>query len=89
LTNQPEKPHFDRIMRVERERLERVDDLKALWASAKDALDKDALKDLKVAVRRALADPDKLAETRAREDRADALLASIGPLGEAAVRAAQ
>jgi hypothetical protein len=92
-TNAPEKPHFDRIMAVEKEIADQKEDLKALWQSAKDALGGDELKILKAAVKRALADPDKLIAQRELEDKADDLRKALGdlagsPLGDAAVRAA-
>lgn len=94
LTNMPEKQHFERIMCVEQEIAERRIDLKELWASAKDDLDKGKLADLKIAVKRALTDRDKLDAKREQEDRADDLIKALGdfrnsPLGDAAVRAAQ
>lgn len=94
IANAPEKPHFDRIMRVENEIAERKIDVKELWASAKGDLDKEQLATLKMAVRRALADRDKLKAKRELEDKADDLIEALGPfvdspLGEAAVRAAQ
>lgn len=89
IINTREKPHFDRIMNVEREKQERIDDLKALWESAKEALDKDALRVLKRAVKLALEDPDKAAERRELERQAQLLIEQLGPLGEAAARAAQ
>lgn len=39
IANTPEKPHFDRIMRIETEIVERKEDLKVLWQSAKETLD--------------------------------------------------
>lgn len=94
IANAPEKPHFDRIMRVEKDIRDGKDDLKALWQSAKEALDKENLAVLKVAVRRALTDRDVLDARRETEDKADDLIKVLGPfvdspLGEAAVRAAQ
>ncbi len=87
IANQPEKPHFDRIMRVEREIAERREDLKALWASAKDAeLD---VRLMKRAVKLALEDEDKRDERRELERKAQELIEQLGPLGEAAARAAQ
>lgn len=89
MTNQPEKPHFDRIMQTEREIASYKEDLKALWQSAKDALDKDALKVLKRGVKLALEDPDKAEERHELERKAQLLIEQLGPLGEAAARAAQ
>jgi hypothetical protein len=89
MTNIAEKPHFDRIMQIEGEIAERREDLKALWQSARDALDKDDLKVLKRAVKLALEDPDKAKERRELERKAQLLVEQLGPLGEAAVRAAQ
>lgn len=92
MTNQPEKPHFDRIFTLEFEIGERREDLKAVCQAAKEAgID---VKKLRLAVKRALADQDKLQERRDLEDEADALRKALGDfhssaLGEAAVRAAQ
>jgi hypothetical protein len=89
ITNTPEKPHFDRLMQAERDIASYKEDLKALWQSAKDALDKDALKVLKRAVKLALEDPDKAEERRELERQAQMLIEQLGPLGEAAARAGQ
>ncbi len=86
-SNQPEKPHFDRILRVELEIAERREDLKALWQSAKNAeLD---VRLMKRAVKLALEDEDKRDERRELERKAQEMIEQLGPLGEAAVRAAQ
>jgi len=89
MTNQPEKPHYDRIFTLEFEIGERREDLKAVCQAAKEAgID---VKKLRLAVKRALADQDKLQERRDLEDGADALRKALGdfhdaPLGEAAMR---
>lgn len=94
MSNIAEKPHFDRIMRVEQDIRDGKEDLKALWQSAKEAMDKENLAVLKRAVRLALEDDDKKRARRELEGQAEALLAALGPfvdspLGEAAMRAAQ
>ena len=87
MTNLPDEPHYRRIYELSKQSKENGEDIKELKKAAKAAgIDVPRLME---AVKRALADPDKLKEKREREDAADALLASIGPLGEAAVRAAQ
>lgn len=86
MTNQPEKLHFDRIYRLLLEIEERKEDIKGLYQSAKDA-DID-MKLLKRSLRLAMEDEDKKAERRELERRAQLLIEQLGPLGEAAARAA-
>lgn len=88
IANTPEKPHFDRIMRVELEIAERKEDFKALWQSAKETEGVD-VKLLRRAVKLALEDEDKRDERRELERKAQDLIEQLGRLGEAAARAAQ
>lgn len=92
LANSPEKVHYDRIYELEFEIGERREDLKVVRQAAKEA--GCDVKKINMAVKRALADQDKLKERRDLEDDADALRKALGdfhdsPLGDAAVRAAQ
>ena len=83
----PEKVHFDRIYRLMLEIEERQIDIKELFTAAKDA-DVD-VKLLRRSLKLAMEDEEKKAERRELEKRAQELIDQLGPLGEAAARAAQ
>ncbi len=89
-SNQPEKPHFDRIYALAKQNAENAEDIKELYKSAKDGgVD---VKLLRRTVRLALEDDDKKRDRRELEGKAEALLHALGPfvdspLGEAAARA--
>jgi len=93
VTNQPEKPFFDDIVAALTEIAEKRDDVKQLYADAKESpeIGKEGVKVLRAAVRRHMMDAKK----RKLEDQADDLLHRLGhlrdtPLGEAAMaRAAE
>ena len=66
-SNHPEKPFFDKIVKIEEDIAALRDDRKALYESAKEteAIGKDGVKVLRKAVRRHMEAPDK---RKARED---------------------
>ena len=91
-SNHPEKPFFDKIVKIEEDIAALRDDRTAIYESAKEneAID---VKVLRKAVRRHMEDPKKRAGREAAERAADNLLHRLGhlastPLGEAARRAA-
>ena len=86
MTNQPEKPHFDRIYRLSLEIEERQIDIKELYKAAKEA--EIDVKLLRRSVRLAMEDEDKKAERRELEHQAQLLIDTLGPLGEAAANRA-
>lgn len=92
MTNLPDEPHYRRIYELSKQTKENGEDIKELKRSAKAAgINVPVLME---AVKRALADPDKLQEKRDREDAADALRKSLGeyadtPMGRAALDVAQ
>lgn len=89
IANTPEKLHFDRIFELEFQIGEHRVDITELYKAAKAAgID---VKKLRLAVKRSLADQDKLKERRELEDEADDLRKALGDfhssaLGEAATR---
>src|ERR1700679_399247 len=68
MTNQPEKPHFDRIYRLSLEIEERQIDIKELYKAAKES--EIDVKLLRRSVRLAMEDEDKKAERRELEHQA-------------------
>jgi uncharacterized protein (UPF0335 family) len=89
--NTPEQSHFDRIIRLEREKQNLSEDIKSVYAEAKE--DPDFHEDIKVlrrAVRLALESDEKRQKRRQLDISAEELLRRLGalcdmPLGRAAV----
>jgi len=86
----PELPFFDRIVNLEKEKQALADDIKEVYAEAKQE-DID-VKALRLAVKRHLESDEKRMLREAAEEEADRILSALGefvntPLGEAAVKA--
>ena len=89
--NHPEKPFFDDIVELSRQIEAAKEDIKQLYADAKEA-DVD-VKVLRAAVKEHMLSEEKRKARQALEDARDNLLHRLGhlansPLGEAAIRAA-
>lgn len=95
-TNHPEKPFFDEIVALLRQREQIDEDVAQLYADAKEAdgVGTKGVKVLRAAVKEHMLTDEKRAKRLALEDARDALLHRLGhlrgsPLGEAAMRAAE
>lgn len=82
LPNLPERPFFTDVLALEREIAERRAEVSQLYkdAAACEAIGKDGVKVLRLAVRRALEEEDKKRAREEREAAAEALLQHLGPL---------